>query len=164
MRGRKPKPTELKRLQGNPGGRALNKHEPKPALEAPTAPSHLDAGAKREWRRIVPLLVKLRLLSKIDRAALAIYCQAVSRMEMAQKKIAEEGEVTTAPSGYPVQSPYLAIYNKAAEQVVKIAAEFGLTPSSRSRISVPGAESGPAPGEDELAKARSRRNASRKTA
>jgi hypothetical protein len=42
-----------------------------------------------------------------------------------------------SPSGYPMQSPYVAIANKQAEIMIRIAAEFWFTPASRSRISLP---------------------------
>jgi phage terminase small subunit len=42
-----------------------------------------------------------------------------------------------SPSGYPVQSPYVAIANRQTEIMIRIASEFGFTPASRSRISAP---------------------------
>jgi phage terminase small subunit len=36
-----------------------------------------------------------------------------------------------------MQSPYLAIANRQAELMMRIASEFGFTPASRSRISAP---------------------------
>jgi phage terminase small subunit len=41
------------------------------------------------------------------------------------------------PNGYPVQSPYIAIANRQAEIMLRIAPEFGVTPASRSRIAAP---------------------------
>jgi phage terminase small subunit len=76
MAGRRPIPTRLKLLRGNPGKRQLNRDEPTPAAEAPSCPSHLGKTARREWRRISRELLKLGLLTKPDRAALAGYCAA----------------------------------------------------------------------------------------
>jgi phage terminase small subunit len=42
-----------------------------------------------------------------------------------------------SPTGYPIQSPYLAIANRQAELMMRVASEFGFTPASRSRISAP---------------------------
>jgi phage terminase small subunit len=42
-----------------------------------------------------------------------------------------------SPQGFPIQSPYLAIANRQAEIMMRIASEFGFTPASRSRISTP---------------------------
>jgi phage terminase small subunit len=71
MRGRKPKPTYLKVLEGNPGRRPPNAGEPKPARRAPTCPSHLCPAAKAEWKRLAQQLSVLRILTELDRAALA---------------------------------------------------------------------------------------------
>jgi len=51
-RGRKPKPTALKVLEGNPGKRPLNLNEPKPEKKASKCPSWLEPEAKKEWRRM----------------------------------------------------------------------------------------------------------------
>jgi len=48
MAGRRPKPTNLKVLHGNPGKRPLNANEPKPAAEMPSAPDHLGEVAQTE--------------------------------------------------------------------------------------------------------------------
>lgn len=56
QRGRKPKPTALKVLEGNPGKRQLNVVEPKPRNKAPKCPAWLDAEAKKEWRRLANVI------------------------------------------------------------------------------------------------------------
>ena len=45
-----------------------------------------------------------------------------------------------APSGYPIVSPYMSIANKAMIEMRKWLIEFGMTPSSRSRINLPAKE------------------------
>ena len=57
--GRKPKPTSLKVLEGNPGKRALNDTEPKPEKKAPKCPTWLNKEAKKEWKRIATELEAL---------------------------------------------------------------------------------------------------------
>jgi hypothetical protein len=49
----------------------------------------------------------------------------------------EIGTMVRSPTGYPIQSPYLAMANRQAELMMRIASEFGFTPASRSRISAP---------------------------
>ena len=51
-RGRTPKPTALKELEGNPGHRPLNDKEPRPKSKALACPSNLSKEAKKEWRRL----------------------------------------------------------------------------------------------------------------
>lgn len=134
--GRKPKPTNLKILQGNPGHRPLPANEPKPEPIAPKCPSHLDKTAKREWRRVAPELEKLGLLTRIDMAALAAYCQTYSRWAEAEAMIRKHGVLIKTPNGFPVVSPYLTIANRTLDQMKSFLTEFGMTASSRSRINV----------------------------
>lgn len=135
MRGRRPTPSAIKALNGNPGKRAINKNEPKPATTMPECPDHLDDEAKREWDRISKELHAAGLLTTIDRAALATYCTAWSRWVDAENQLRKHGAVVKSPSGYPIQNPYLSIANKAMTLMQKALVEFGMTPSSRSRIS-----------------------------
>jgi P27 family predicted phage terminase small subunit len=132
--GAPPKPTALKVLAGNPGRRPLNTREPKPELKIPSCPAHLSDEARKEWRRISKLIVKLGLLSVVDRAALAGYCMAWGRWVEAEEQLKKTGTVVKTPNGYPIVSPYLSIANKAVEQMRIFLTEFGLTPASRSRI------------------------------
>jgi P27 family predicted phage terminase small subunit len=135
MRGRKPKPTRLKLITGNPGKRPLSAGEPKPARpDTLRAPSGLSAGAKRCWRQVARQLHDAQILTQLDRPALALYCEAFARWTQANGQIQRFGAIVKAPSGYPIPSPYLSIANKAFDQMAKIMAEFGMTPSSRSRI------------------------------
>jgi len=136
MRGRKPKPTAMKKLAGNPGKRSLNGGEPQPPVPAntPYAPRHLSNEAKREWRRMVSVLMDLGLYTVVDRAALAMYCQAWGRWVHAERKLAEQDIILKSCKGNLYQNPWLHVANKAWEQMRKILPEFGLTPSSRSRL------------------------------
>ena len=133
-RGRKPTPTAIKELEGNPGKRPLNKAEPKPVKKAPPCPKWLEPEAKKEWRRLSKQLELIGVLTEVDQAAFASYCQAYARWKEAEEVISQHGTIVKTPSGHWQQVPqvsiaqtYLKIMNKSAEQ-------FGLTPSSRSRI------------------------------
>ena len=76
QRGRKPKPTGLKVLEGNLGKRPLNHKEPKPTKKAPRCPSWLEEDAKKEWKRMSKVLESMGLLTDMDMTAFAGYCQA----------------------------------------------------------------------------------------
>jgi P27 family predicted phage terminase small subunit len=135
MRGRRPKPTRLKVLTGNPGKRPLNNGEPRPEVAIPDCPAELGETARREWNRLVGELAALKLLTNFDRAALAAYCGAYALWAEATEAIQKYGVMIKSPSGYPVQSPYVSVANRQAEIMMRIASEFGFTPASRSRIS-----------------------------
>jgi P27 family predicted phage terminase small subunit len=144
MRGRKPKPTILKVLDGNPGRRPLNDREPESAPGTPVRPDWLDAEAQAEWDRVTGELTDMGLLTLADRAALAAYCTAWSRWVEAEAMVKKFGMIVKSPErGFPMKSPYLSIADQALETMRKLMIEFGLTPSSRSRIRVP-------PGGDEV--------------
>ena len=132
--GRRPAPTKLKLLSGNPGKRRLNEREPEPASRLPEPPDHLSDEAKREWDRVGALLLVVGLVSELDRAALAAYCQAWARWVEAEEALRQYGVVIKSPSGFPMQSPFLAVANKALEQMRWTLVEFGLTPASRTKV------------------------------
>lgn len=153
MSGPPPKPTHLKLITGNPGKRKLNKNEPKPTAGIPPVPEHLSNEAKAEWDRIAVELNAIGLLTHVDRAALAAYCQAWADWVEAEEQLRRYGKMVKSPvktvtrrsggaeltetsGGFPMQSPFLPIRNRALEIMHKFLTEFGMTPASRSRISV----------------------------
>lgn len=138
-RGRKPKPSALRVIEGG----AANANEPPALSKLPAPPTWLRPEAKAEWKRLGKSLLDLGLLSGIDRAAFAAYCQAVGTWEAAEKALAKMAKDEADPmaglyaktsNGNLVHHPLGVIASKARAEAVKFAAEFGLTPSSRSRI------------------------------
>ncbi|HVB67962.1 MAG TPA: phage terminase small subunit P27 family [Acetobacteraceae bacterium] len=134
MRGAKPKATVVKLITGNPGRRPLNKAEAKPRVEIPRPPETLKGAALSEWKRVVPLLMEVGLITKLDRAVVAGYCQAWARWIECERMLEQTGLVVKAPSGYPMYSPYLAAANKALDQMRQLSEQIGLSGSARSRI------------------------------
>jgi P27 family predicted phage terminase small subunit len=135
--GRPRKPTKLKILEGEPNKDRINYNEPQPPEGDERCPSFLSPEARKEWKRIVPELKALGLFTTIDRAELAIYCQNWGRYVQAErglKKITNCLHRTEA--GNIITSPLLWVANKAADLAHKSLIEFGMTPASRSRISV----------------------------
>lgn len=138
-RGRKPTPTAIKVLEGNPGHRPLNEREPKPLRKAPTCPKWLEPAAKKEWRRLAKQMEAIGILTDVDMAAFASYCQAFARWKEAEEFITQHGTIVRTPSGYWQTVPQVSIAQTYNKIMTKLAIEFGLTPSSRSRI-IAGAE------------------------
>lgn len=151
-RGPLPTPTALKVLQGNPGKRALDLSAGvNPRVEVPSAPKHLSPEARKEWKRITPLLEELGLISGLDRTALALYCQAVGRLTELETafngrvaRLVEEGAAyedavyqvshAVTPSGYAQQSVLVQLIKSAREQVNRYLMHFGLSPAARGRV------------------------------
>jgi P27 family predicted phage terminase small subunit len=136
MRGRKPVPSHLKRLHGNPGKRPINAHEPVPEGDLHAAPTWLSDSQREGWAYAITHSPH-GLLKQLDRAVLAIWVVAEDLHREAAEKIGQYGLLTKSPNaGMPLQSPYLAILNKQAQIMIKAAAELGFTPSSRSRVQI----------------------------
>ena len=134
MTGR-PKPTALRLIEGNPSRRPFNKNEPKPAPVIPKCPCHLNDAAKIEWKRTAKKLPKLGLLTVIDGPQFALYRQAWGRWVEAEDALKKHGTIVKAlKTGWPMQSPYLAVANKAMEQMQRALSEFGMSPASRTRV------------------------------
>lgn len=134
VRGRKPKPTAIKVLEGNPGKRNLNTLEPKPIAKAPRCPAWLEDEAKKEWKRIAKQLENLGILTEIDMTSFAAYCQAYARWKEAEEFISQHGTIVKTPSGYWQQVPQVSIAQTYLKLMNKCCEQFGLTPSARSRI------------------------------
>ncbi len=141
VRGPIPKPTSIRVLEGNLGRRPLATDEPQPLVGEPEMPIHLDREARREWKRLVPILLSMGVLTAADGVALGNLCQAYSILVQAHKamqqasKAGGSGLLVKTPSGYIQQSPLIGIINSQVEIINRISREFGLTPSSRSRLS-----------------------------
>ena len=134
MRGRKPKPTALRIIQGNPSRRPLPKHEAKPERHLPECPEELSDDAKREWDRLAPELYRLGLLTRLDRAVFATYCQAWATWIHAQRNIRKEGYTGDLIAGKFVANAHVALASRALGEMKSALIEMGLTPASRSRI------------------------------
>ena len=131
----RPKPTAQRKLEGNPGRRPLNANEPTAVAGLPRCPPHIKGEARREWNRIGKRLVAEKRMAHVYKAVFAAYCSAWGRWVKAERELEKNGEVVMTPNQFPVQSPWLAISNKAQQQMMNAVGELGLSPSSQSRVS-----------------------------
>lgn len=104
-------------------------------------PSWLDEEAKKEWRRLVKELKELNLISNLDTGALAMCCDAYSKYVLATSKINDTilVGVHTNKAGAKnlIVNPYVMVAQKYADMYKKYCAEFGLTPASRYKFTLP---------------------------
>lgn len=148
-RGPKPQSNVIKFLRGNPGKRTLDLSDGvQPEVAVPDIPRHLSKEARKEWRRITVELEEVGLISRMDRAALSIYCQTWGRLVLAEqalearRKQAEEAGLDEAdavfiqrtPTGFMRESALLRIVGKLQQDCDRYLASFGMSPSSRSRV------------------------------
>ncbi len=111
----------------------------------PSCPEHLSIIAAAEWDRLAGTLHEMGVLTIIDRAVLAAYCQSYGRWVEAEGKLKETPTILKKPSGYVQQSPWLGIANKRLELMGRYMTELGMTPASRSRVVADRASSSPEP-------------------
>lgn len=137
-RGPAPKPTALKELAGNPGRRPLNKREPRPRVAIPPCPKWLTGEARKEYKRVAKILVGLRVLTEADRTALAAYAHQYAKWLEAEEEVSNEGAVLISDKGNAYLNPWQGVANMALKNMRSLAAEFGMTPASRSRVSAIG--------------------------
>ena len=109
-------------------------NEPQPREGVPTRPHWLLPEAKREWMRLVPELERLGLLTLVDRAALAAYCQCWGRYVEAEKEISEHGTTFVTDKGYEGPRPAVGIASKMLEKLSLYMGKFGLSPADRVKL------------------------------
>jgi P27 family predicted phage terminase small subunit len=91
------------------------------------------------------------ILTEIDDLALAGLCQSWAEYLETTEQARKTGMLVKAPSSYPVFNPYVVLANQALKRVKAFLTEFGMTPSSRSRIvAAPPDDSGANPWKDFL--------------
>ncbi len=151
MPGRTPTPTSKKILNGNPGKRVINLREPQPELKSPRCPQWLSPEARKEWRRIVPELRKMRVLTMADRNALAAYCAEWAAYVQARDAIDKSSPLikvkTTRGKGENISvtetveiNPFVIIAQRSLKNAHRLMQEFGITPASRTRVQTIGPE------------------------
>lgn len=138
--GPKPQPSVMKLINGNPGRRPVTTPDFQPHVSLPDAPDWLTAAARAEWDRLGPILLGYAMISEADLAAFALYCAAYGDWVTAERELrerearGERAQIVMSPNGYPQLSPLVILRNKAREQVLSYLQQFGLSPSSRERV------------------------------
>lgn len=141
MAGRRPKPTHLKVVTGNPGKRKLNDKEPMPEREIPSPPSHLTDWGKVAWVKLTMLLDGMGILTVADTLALERLCDIYADILQLRITIAEEGRTYTVQTegGFLIKAnPAVAMLADADRRFKSYLVEFGLTPAARTKVKVNG--------------------------
>jgi len=145
MRGRKRKPVGIRMLEGNPSKKPLDNSINSEDINSvignsenngiPKKPKWLSDRARLEWKRLSPYLKNLGLLTPLDRSSFASYCQLYAdwvECKLEMRKLKEDGSKEAIKK-------YKELFRRANqlfEQWKSLATEFGLTPSSRERLSI----------------------------
>ncbi len=147
-RGPAAKPPELKVLEGNRGGRAIDLTTMfRPEVGAPPMPRDLSREGKKAWKRLVPELLRYNLVSKVDADSLEDLCETIGLIKVLRRAINAKQELLLSrnedpagaveaqtPKGMRIQSPTYQALNREREKLRSWLAEFGLTPAQRARV------------------------------
>lgn len=142
-RGPKPQPTNLRLLEGGRSRpRAGSEPQPSRPSEIPEPPVYLTGYAREEWDRVIEDLYSTGVYATVDQTMLAAYCMAFSRWiraeldleKMAQQDPTTHGAMIKTTNGNAIQNPLVGVASTARRDMQRIAAEFGLTPSSRTLL------------------------------
>jgi len=126
----------MARAEGNPGKRRLNDCEPQPRATTPRCPDHLDAEAKKQWKHLVRVLRRMKVLTEADGMTLANLCQAWSTLMKAQTKLTEMGILYKTPNGHIQQESVIfdgeSVHRHGHENVQGVWANAGRAIADRS--------------------------------
>jgi len=142
MRGRRPKPTNLKLLDGNPGHKPLPRNEPKPPFGVPVKPQTVivDPLASAEWERLVKLTSAkaVRVLTVADGPMLEGTCLAYAEFARAMKVLREQGpsyETITRDGGILFRKrPEADVATQFLGHYRNFLGHFGLSPAMRAKV------------------------------
>lgn len=142
-RGPPPEPTALKKLKGNPGKRPLNENEPKPSepVKAKSPYDYLLPEAKKEWKTLAPILIRMGVLTEVDWEAFGAMCQNYAMYlnidAEYRKSVVDRGQLLVkTPTGYVMKNPIINARSQAYDLWRRSMGDFGLTPTSRQRLVV----------------------------
>jgi P27 family predicted phage terminase small subunit len=143
MRGRKPKPTHLRLIQGNPGKRPLNRREPRPKGVLSDPPAWFNEEQRVEWAYVIGH-APFGLLTTLDRSVLELWVVHYLLWRRSTELCQQYGQVQRDPSHNTVRTaPWVKTAAQQAALLSKIAEQLGFTPSARPRLQLPADNSKP---------------------
>ena len=163
MRGVQPKPSWLKVLDGNPGGRPIGGMKVRP-VEVLEPPEYFGDEQRAIWAKVCEVLRQVNALTPSDQFVLARYVELTWQYRMAERWMRDNSQGQVAYAVYKEGKPDLSIEANRGDpkkklmrstilpqlramleisnHLLRIEAHFGLTPSSRAAFGRLGGGSG----------------------
>lgn len=139
-RGPPPQPTQLRVVRGNPSKTAIPADEPKPEEDDGAPPPGLTGLALDKWIDTVAVLKSMGVWTAADRYTWERYCVTYAQWQRNREVVERAGDVivfkTKDKNGNPYMqvSPFATQMARAAEALLRIEQQYGLTPSSRTQV------------------------------
>ncbi len=132
--GRRPKPTALRILEGTAKG--PRKREPSAPIGVPPMPERLavDEIAVAKWHELAGILSRMGVLTTGDGEALATLCEVHSAEQSCLLQLRAGGAVMHTDLGGVKPNPAGPLYRSLVAMKASLLSEFGLTPSSRTKL------------------------------
>jgi len=97
-----------------------------PLTKSPPVPKYFNAYAKAEWKRVMPRLIEDRIITKADLGGIEDFC-------VARGRVREIEDLFRVAGGAP-DKVLFGMQNRAMQTARQLAAEYGLSPTSRARV------------------------------
>ncbi|MDP9192280.1 MAG: phage terminase small subunit P27 family [Acidobacteriota bacterium] len=142
MRGAKPIPTNLKLLRGNPGRRPLPENEPQVPEGEIVPPEWLSDEAIEIFRSYEVILKSMNVLTIADVDMLAVLAATQQEFVECNQDVQMRGRqverTVMTKDGREIEvyedNPAVKMGSDAGKRVKALMVEFGLSPSSRTRV------------------------------
>ena len=137
------KPTKIKELQGTlqPCRQTPNEMQVSEVVEMPVAPSFLNEFGAKEWELVTNELARIKMLHLTDLSILAAYCNEMGIYHAIAKELGGNYTERTYDKDGKLRASKIApkykVMQNALQNAIKIATQFGFTPSSRASLSMP---------------------------
>ncbi|MEU7861187.1 phage terminase small subunit P27 family [Nonomuraea sp. NPDC049141] len=95
--------------------------------------------ARREWRRVVPVLKHTAGLAEVDATLLSDYCVCVARIDQCERDLSTRGLQVEGERGWQKNGATTIVSQYRAQLKVYIR-ELGLSPSARTGLKPPGGD------------------------
>ena len=145
-RGRPAKPIPFRNAEGNASKRKLPPDLDLNSMsKLPDPPKRLGDHGRNEWNTTGKMLFEKKVLQSSDLKAFEAYCLSIDRYYRIVDRLnadfarwGDEALLILSPSGIPKMNPLLRIESEALDRMIVLASEFGLSPSSRAKLSLAG--------------------------
>jgi P27 family predicted phage terminase small subunit len=125
----------LKVIRGTDQPSRMNPDQPTAGIDSlQFIPSELSESGQKHWGQIRPMLVKAGIATNLDRNALILLCEEWATFLEATAAVRKKGILVQGPKGEPMRNPYLRVMNESTAALTRLLSEFGMTPSSRTRL------------------------------
>lgn len=143
-KGRPPKTAEQRLVEGGSQGNGAISHRPSPRpvvlapritqYDRPEPPTDLPPEGRELWDISVEALIDLNAAQMIDVPALRMMCRAYARAERSAQVLDKQGYFARGSTGQIVEHPAVRVYEKASNEFLRYATEFGITTLARTRL------------------------------